>query len=194
MVDLALLQSVSYIAGALGVCVAAVYYVIMMRNIENTRKKDLINQRLQQNMTYLDAYWTALNMTDWSTLEEFYAKYTPTENPEKFLKLQYVLSHYNALGNLLVEGLVEADQIFSLYLPWSIMFLWEKFLPVMMRNRILYTGVVHNPGAYKGFEVLYEEAKRRYPKVDTTYPSDPEERRRFEHMIAEHLRANPVPH
>ncbi len=31
MVDLALLQSVSYIAGSLGVCVAAIFYVLNLR-------------------------------------------------------------------------------------------------------------------------------------------------------------------
>jgi hypothetical protein len=36
MVDLALLQSVSYIVGALGVCVAAIYY---MMNLQITRRK-----------------------------------------------------------------------------------------------------------------------------------------------------------
>ncbi|MCX6654156.1 MAG: hypothetical protein NTY03_03435 [Candidatus Bathyarchaeota archaeon] len=35
MVDLALLQSVSYIAGAIGVCVAAFYYALNIR--EQTR-------------------------------------------------------------------------------------------------------------------------------------------------------------
>ncbi len=38
MVDLALLQSVSYIAGALGVCVAAFYYVMMLREQRQTRR------------------------------------------------------------------------------------------------------------------------------------------------------------
>ena len=40
MVELALLQSVSYIAGALGVCIAAVFYVLNLRvqqeNMKNT--------------------------------------------------------------------------------------------------------------------------------------------------------------
>ena len=38
MVDLALLQSVSYIAGALGVCVAAVYYVLNLRETTKNRR------------------------------------------------------------------------------------------------------------------------------------------------------------
>jgi cyanate lyase len=38
MVDLSLLQSVSYIAGVLGVCVAAIYYVLTARNQNKARQ------------------------------------------------------------------------------------------------------------------------------------------------------------
>ena len=41
MVDLALLQSVSYIAGALGVCVAAVYYVMNLRITQKNQELSL---------------------------------------------------------------------------------------------------------------------------------------------------------
>ena len=56
MVDLSLLQSVSYIAGAMGVCVAAFYYVMMVRNMENVRKKDLVFQRLQMPYEFYKVY------------------------------------------------------------------------------------------------------------------------------------------
>ncbi len=46
MVDLALLQSVSYIAGALGVCVAAVYYVMNLRMSQKNQELSLKTQEL----------------------------------------------------------------------------------------------------------------------------------------------------
>jgi hypothetical protein len=49
LVDLALLQSVSYIAGALGVCVAAVYYVMNLRISQ--RNQELTLQALEQSAT-----------------------------------------------------------------------------------------------------------------------------------------------
>ncbi len=193
MVDLALLQSVSYIAGAFGVCVAAFYYVMMVRNMENARRKDLIVQRLQLPLQYHEAYWTALRMWDFNTLEEFLNKYQTQENLDKFIKLQMLLSHFNSLGTLMKDGLADPEQIFQLYLPYSIMYVWEKFLPVMMRNRITSAGVVHNPDAYRGFELLYLEAKRRYPKIEiklhNTLDGFVEEQRR----LSEYLKANPVP-
>ncbi|MGD0805387.1 MAG: DUF4760 domain-containing protein [Candidatus Bathyarchaeia archaeon] len=47
MVDLTLLQSVSYIAGALGVCVAAIYYVMNLRISQ--RNQQLSLQALEQS-------------------------------------------------------------------------------------------------------------------------------------------------
>ena len=47
MVDLALLQSVSYIAGALGVCVAAAYYVLNLRISQ--RNQELTLKALEQS-------------------------------------------------------------------------------------------------------------------------------------------------
>jgi hypothetical protein len=41
MVDIALLQSVSYIAGAFGVCVAAIFYVLNLRISQRNMKQTL---------------------------------------------------------------------------------------------------------------------------------------------------------
>ena len=174
---------------------AAFYYVTMVRNMENTRRKDLIVQRLQLPLQYHDAYWTALRMYDFETLEEFLTKYgNGTENYDMFIKLQMLLSHYNSLGALMKDGLADPDQIFQLYLPYSVMYIWEKFLPVMMRNRIMPSGEVHNPDAYKGFELLYLEAKRRYPKCKIVLYGTSEGWKESQRQLSEYLKANPIPH
>jgi hypothetical protein len=51
MVDLALLQTVSYIAGALGVCVAAVYYALNLREMNKNRRITLTHTMMQPFMT-----------------------------------------------------------------------------------------------------------------------------------------------
>jgi hypothetical protein len=47
MVNLALLQSASYIAGALGVCVAAIFYVLNLRISQ--RNQELTLKALEQS-------------------------------------------------------------------------------------------------------------------------------------------------
>ena len=74
MVDLALLQSLSYVAGALGVCVAAVYYVMMVRNNEKLRRRDLVFQRLQPATRDFTAALFSTYKMQWETIEEIRRK------------------------------------------------------------------------------------------------------------------------
>jgi hypothetical protein len=53
MVDLPLLQSVSYIAGALGVCVAAVYYVMNLRAQQTNMREAEKNRKLAFTMNMM---------------------------------------------------------------------------------------------------------------------------------------------
>lgn len=46
MVDLALLQSISYIVGALGVCIAAIFYVLKLRISQRNMKQTLETRRI----------------------------------------------------------------------------------------------------------------------------------------------------
>ena len=46
MVDITLLQSVSYIAGALGVCIAAIFYVLNLRISQRNMKQTLETRRI----------------------------------------------------------------------------------------------------------------------------------------------------
>ena len=67
---------------------------------------------------------------------------------------------------------------------------YEKFNPIIMRNRITPSGDVHNPDAYKGYELLYLEAKKRYPKTPP-FITSPEEGKEHTRLIQEHLDNNP---
>ncbi len=173
-------------------CVAAFYYVMALRNNEKTRKNSLVYQRLQALHQFYDSYFAVLLMTDWNTMEEFYQKYGPRANFNAHIKYRYVVNHLNTLGIMMKDGLVSADEIFQLYLPYGIIGIYEKFKPILMRDRITPSGEVHNPGANKGYELLYYEAKRRYPKSPLLASSD-EERLEHTRRIQEYLAKNPDP-
>jgi hypothetical protein len=168
MVDLALLQSVSYIAGALGVCVAATYYVVMLRNAENARRKDLVFHRLQIPHEFYKAYYELLYARDITSYEALREKWF--NKTEEMSRLAYVLNHYNSLGVLIQEGLATPQQIFKQYLPIGVIILWERFRGEMVNARYRHKPrlEVHNPDAYAGFELLYREAKRLYPNTPNT--------------------------
>ncbi len=82
-------------------------------------------------------------------------------------KLWYIMNHFNALGILLKEGLATPEQIFQQYLPISIVTVYEKYRPEIIAAHLTPSMEVHNPDAYMGFELLYKEAKRLYPKIPT---------------------------
>jgi len=69
---------------------------------------------------------------------------------------------------------------------------YEKFHPIIMKNRINSWGELSNPGALKGYELLYKEAKRLYPLTEP-FASSMEESLEHTRRIQEYLRKNPAP-
>ena len=110
MVDLALLQSVSYIAGALGVCVAAVYYVLVMRMTLQTRQAQLYmsllshwNSKEFSKMRY-DSY-----RMDWTDLDDYTKKYNPNNNAEIYASMVTFGRSILGLAELKRKGLIDLE-------------------------------------------------------------------------------------
>ncbi|MBN1682735.1 hypothetical protein JW865_04190 [Candidatus Bathyarchaeota archaeon] len=170
------LQSISYIAGALGVCIAATYYLIALRNTEKIKRRDLVFQRLNVNMIeHYRILGEVMNIRDWNTFEEFSKRYSLVSNFEVFAKISYVINHYNCLGILMKDGIIKAEEVFQLYQPnaaYAIYTLYEPYIISQRMNRRLEPTCPEN---FKGFEYLYHEIKRRYPNMtglrDWTTPS-----------------------
>ena len=160
------IQAAYYMVAATGVLVAAAYYIQNMRNLEKIRKRDLIFQRLQpSSRDFVKSYHHVMRMTDWKTVKEWRQKYSHWVDPEAAADWFYTVNHYNALGMLLKDGIVPADQIFQLYSPVSIIQIYERFKPIISIGRTTTSGETHSD-MYAPYEFLYHEAKRRYPKID----------------------------
>jgi hypothetical protein len=108
------------------------------------------------------------------------------------IKLNYIIWHFNSLGTLVGDGIASADEVFRLYLPYVVIGVYEKFHPIIMRNRINSRGEVSNPGAMKGYELLYKEARRLYPLTEP-FASSREENLERTRKIQEYLSKNPSP-
>jgi hypothetical protein len=51
----------------------------------------------------------------------------------------YIMDHYNSLGILLKDGIIEAGELFKIYAPSSVVSIYEKFLPylsIFLRARV----------------------------------------------------------
>ena len=122
MVDLSLLQSVSYIAGALGVCIAAVFYVLNLRISQRNMKQTLETRKLQF-VTGITSqllseegqrrYGELLNM-EWKDYDDFERKYGSDYNLDNYAKRMNVWKIYNTLGMLVCEKLIEPEVLYRI--------------------------------------------------------------------------------
>ncbi|OGD59938.1 hypothetical protein A3K78_02190 [Candidatus Bathyarchaeota archaeon RBG_13_52_12] len=170
MVDLALLQSVSYIAGALGVCVAAIFYVlnlrISQRNQELTLKaqQQTLETRKLQFVTSITnqlnseeghrRYNELMNM-EWKDYDDFERKYGSDYNLDNAAKRFSVWYTYNTLGMLVREKLVEPELLYPI-VDGSVLTNWSKFKDVIKEQRKRYGP----EDDYSEFEFLYNEIYR----------------------------------
>jgi hypothetical protein len=140
MVDLALLQSVSYIAGALGVCVAAIYYVMTLHTQQTNMKATLKTRESQLFMMLYNKisseeymrHWLNIGSTDWRDYDDFKEKVL--DNPEKMLSLHMIAITMEGVGVLVKEDLVDIKLI-VLYFAGAVRQLWEKLMPVIVEYR-----------------------------------------------------------
>lgn len=113
---------------------------------------------------YIDVMY---KYADFNSVEDFRKKYGYSSNPEAMKEIYYVLNHYNSLGILLKDGLIDADLLFQLYVPWGFMTIYERFEYAFIRVQGMFPdGVVYDPKSYYGIKYLYAEARKRFPKLD----------------------------
>jgi hypothetical protein len=134
MVDLALLQSVSYIAGALGVCVAAIYYIINMRFNMKAREMEICRSFASDYVSEqgMERYGTVMSM-EWKDYEDFMKKYGYS-NPEMFKKWTSQFFAFEMWGILIKSKIIRADLIYDLGTYGAIK-AWEKFRPIIIGRR-----------------------------------------------------------
>jgi hypothetical protein len=161
LVDLVLLQSVSYVAAAIGVCVAAVYYVMNLQMARRKMKLDntLFYGNLITNKEMVLQWRHVLFDQQFQSFEEWENKYR--SDPEAYSNFRATLGLLDMIGMCVKEDLIVFDMLAKRgNLPW-ILAVYPKVKPVIMGYRVLYNDPSY--GSYS--EYLYEEAVKRYPNV-----------------------------
>ena len=168
MVDLALLQSVSYIAGALGVCVATFYYAYNIREQTRNRRVTLTNSLMQpfvseEGKRRFEELWRM----EWVDFDDFLRKYDSTVNTDSFVKRASAFDVCEIVGLQYRSGLIDFETVFSVC-NTSVPQLWVKFRPVIeeYRKRGVYSMI-----EYQNFEYLANEITRIMQQRDPSYVS-----------------------
>src|SRR5512137_2637735 len=110
MVDLSLLQSISYIAGAFGVCVAAIYYMMNMKATLQTRQAQLYMYFASQMTSDTWAeHMLRIRDAKWSSLDEFNKWYNDDQkNPVSW---GIALNYFENAGVLVRKNLMDLDMV-----------------------------------------------------------------------------------
>jgi hypothetical protein len=157
------IEIVALVLTGLGLTASIIYYANIIQNAEKARQRELIYQKYQNiSVEYSRAYNDVILMTDWSTYDEFAEKYGRLNNPEAAAKWMYITRVYNLAGVHLEEG-ADPELLFKLYPPAAIINLWELVEPIFVELRIRY----NDPDRAKAFELLYNEARKKYPDLKT---------------------------
>jgi hypothetical protein len=173
MVDLVLLQSASYVAAAIGVCIAAFYYVMTlrvqqanMREATNNRRATFVNNMLQQSGSI---EWQQLGMDvfsmKWSDFDDFEKKYGWPANPELAAKRLAYLGRYDAIGRQVVAGLIGLDDIGALA-GYNLVATWLFFKPIIEGKR----RIEFPTNAYSEFEYVANAMMKKLTDDDPDFP------------------------
>lgn len=140
MVDVSLLQQLSYITAAIGVCLAAIYYVMVLKTQEKTRRIQLVTQ-LSRELTTTNGnknYFTLLNM-EWEDYDDFERKYGSDANIEAAAMRYAAWGTYDHLGYMLKTGMINADDLWVVQGLGTI-YQWTKWEPIIIEQRRRYNG------------------------------------------------------
>jgi hypothetical protein len=170
MVDLVVLQSLSYTAGALSVVLGVIYYAINLREQTRSRRVTLTTSLLQsfvsrEGLRLLEDLW----LMEWSDFDDFVRKYDSTVNPDNLAIRTSVFIQCEVLGLQYRTGVIDLDTLFSVC-NVNIPQLWVKFKPVIeeYRKRGVYSKI-----EFENFEYLAGELTKLMEKKDPDFAKAP---------------------
>jgi len=162
MVDLTLLQSVSYVAAAIGVSAAAIYYVMTLRETNRNRRITTTSTLLQTLLSLETCHIVSeLMIMKWENFDDFYKKYDSSVNPDNLAKRQRLWGLFDVIGSLYKSGLLDMETLYCSE-GLTIINAWIKFKPIIEKYRKISYGKDH----YENWEFVAGEIAKFKEKKD----------------------------
>jgi hypothetical protein len=155
MVDLAEIQAAYYMVAATGVLVAAIYYIMSLRNNNKTRQAQLLNS-IQRDISDYQGWLRGreLSYMKWSSYDDFERKYGSDNNPTAYAMRLTNWYWQNNLGVMLKQRLVDEDMVYDTF-GSSIIISWIQWETIIKEQRVRYMG----PNWMDHFEYLANRMK-----------------------------------
>jgi len=129
---------------ATGVLVAAIYYIMNIRNNQKNQQLTLEARQTQiflQLLNYLKIEgkaWTQFMLTyEWTDFEDYMKKYGPVNNPDAWEEQFKHVMTFEGLGILVSKKMIDVSLVYEAYGDWVLRY-WEKYYPIMIESRKTY--------------------------------------------------------
>jgi hypothetical protein len=176
--DVSLLQSLSYVAAAIGVCVAAFYYAMNLRETTRNRRATLSMNIMQSFLSEEGALrWVDLLSMQWKDFDDYVKKYDSSVNRENFAKRAAFWNTCDMLGYQYRTGILDIQTIYNVGGIW-IWNAWRKFKPIIEE----YRKWEWSSDAFENFEYLANVLSKMQGDKDAEY------NRKSDIMISTHLK------
>jgi hypothetical protein len=150
------IQTVSIVVASTGVLIAAIYYVLQIRNQTKIRQTDLV-MRLYSTFgskEFQDA-WTRIESIEFKNYDEYVKKYGLGDYAQ-------CATFFEGIGVLLQKKLIDINLVDALF-SVPLKFMYERMKPIIEGNR----EQLHNQRVFEHFEYLYNEMKKREQKLQS---------------------------
>jgi hypothetical protein len=154
MVDLAEIQTAYYMVAATGVLVAAIYYMLSLRQAIQNRKAQLFTQlvSITSGKEFIKDANEILSL-QWIDFDDFAKKYDSGVNIELYSKRAQHWGVMDSIGFYLRKGQIDIEQANSVLGGFYATWLWDKYGDLIKRYRVL----IKVPDYYVNFEYLAVE-------------------------------------
>jgi len=160
-----MLQPISWIAAAIGVCIAAFYYVLNLRETAKNRRAATSNNVQQLFLTeeWQQRFLDVMSM-QWKDFDDFKKKYDSSVNPQSYVKRNSLLVQYDNVGRQYRSGVVDLDAFGSVS-AYALVLAWLKFKPIIEG----YRGLEYPRDSFSDFEYIAEALEKRLKDKDPAF-------------------------
>jgi hypothetical protein len=164
------LQPISWVAAAIGVCVAAFYYIMNLRETTRNRKMALTTTMMQTFISEEGSKrWAELLNMEWKDYDDYMKKYDWSVNPDNYAKRNITWNTCDILGYQYMSGQLDLGTVWSIC-NTGIPMTWEKFGPIILESK---KRGETTKQIWKYFEYLAYEIRKEMVKMDSDYKMPP---------------------
>jgi len=166
------LQAVSAVATATGVCFAAYYYIKTLKNTQKNMDLTLETRRIgllrevMRDISNFEGWKNSIEVMgyQWENYGDFENKYGTGNNQDAASKRYAFWTQWNSVGSMLRKGLVNAEDLYDTGLIFSL-WVWPKYQTIIEEMRRRYWGKAY----LSDLEYLHGELMKVKLRRDPSY-------------------------